>query len=245
MRPGKNPYFSDSEYQKEVAIPTANNSSSEDEKSPEEKAFETANDCRKFETEHFWQRGTYYWAFILASFTAHFTCLGNFTKEQAIDFNEIKSFPWLSLLILAVTAFFCFFFSWSWVIVNKGSRFWQKNWERHIDNLEGKNVGHLFNVIMNENNKSYCSPNIFSCKPYRYSLAKSTQMTGIFLMVVSFAMFVFYLFILCEKVIPVLWILFAIIILLVIIVGLFLLRHFFSKPKKKTKDNTEQWYRTY
>ena len=60
--------------------------------------------------------------------------------------------------MLTVTAFFCFFFSYAWVIVNKGSSFWQKNWERHIDVFEKEVIGQMFNIIMNEGSRKRCSP---------------------------------------------------------------------------------------
>ena len=110
MSQEKNPFFSDDEYYENLEVPPANKKSSkEEEKSPIEKTFDTANDCRKFETEFFWQRGTYYWAFILASFTAHFACMGKFFDGKPISFCDIKDLPDFSLLALAVTAFFLLF----------------------------------------------------------------------------------------------------------------------------------------
>lgn len=242
MSQDKSPYFSGEEYDKYINIPSSNKRNSQEEKSPTKKAFETANDCRKFETKFFWQRGTYYWAFILASFTAHFACMGNFFDGKPISFCDIKDLPDFSLLALAVTAFFCFFFSYAWVIVNKGSKFWQENWEKHIGNLEEKTVGHLFNVVMNENNTEECSPNIFSCKSYRYSVARMTQVTALVLMVASFLLFCFYVFILCEKFLPLLWIAVVGIILILIYLSHFL----YSKPPRKGRGKkTADWYKTF
>ncbi|MBP5576900.1 MAG: hypothetical protein J6X67_09085 [Treponema sp.] len=243
MSQEKNSFFSDEEYYENLEVPPANKKSSkEEEKSPIEKTFDTANDCRKFETEFFWQRGTYYWAFILASFTAHFACMGNFFDGKPISFCDIKDLPDFSLLALAVTAFFCFFFSYAWVIVNKGSKFWQENWEKHIGYLEEKTVGHLFNVVMNENNTEECSPNIFSCKSYRYSVARMTQLTALVLMVASFLLFCFYIVILCEKFLPLLWIAVVGIILILIYLSHFL----YSKPPRKGRGKkTASWYKTF
>ena len=38
-------------------------------------AFNIAHEIRRFEIELFWKRGTYFWAFILASFTAYFATI--------------------------------------------------------------------------------------------------------------------------------------------------------------------------
>ena len=92
-------------------------------------AYNRAHEIRKFEIELFWKRATYYWAFIFAAFTAHFTLLGMLFKDRQFSFPELYALPGLSLFSLAITAFFCFVFSLCWVLMNKGSKFWQKNWE--------------------------------------------------------------------------------------------------------------------
>lgn len=151
-------------YWKQMKIDASDATKNELEKRKE--AYEKAHDIRKFEIGLFWQRATYYWAFILAAFTAHFA--------------------------LAVTAFFCYFFSLCWVLMNKGSKFWQKNWEGHIDELEREFSGDLYKVILNTNdkNKFCCCP--FSLQAYDYSVSKITMITSIALMVASFLMFLFY-----------------------------------------------------
>ena len=42
-----------------------------------------------------------------------------------------------------------FFFSVAWHIVNKGSKFWQKNWETHVSLLERNEIGPLYDVFLN------------------------------------------------------------------------------------------------
>lgn len=235
-----NQYFSDDEYCGRLKVPS-DGDAQEKEKTSLERAFETANDCRKFETGYFWQRGTYYWAFIVASFTAHFKCMENFFKDKPIRLDDIKSLPGFSLLMLTVTAFFCFFFSYAWVIVNKGSSFWQKNWERHIDRLEEKVIGQMFNIVMNEGNRKRCSPNIFSLRPYRYSVGRMTQLTGIVLMVASLVMFGFYSFLLCWPWLACLWVVGIVVILVVFFVSF--LQVLDSKPKRKgTGRSRADWY---
>ena len=70
--------------------------------------------------------------------------LGAFLSKISTNFASLGAFSGFGS---APAAFFCFFFSYAWVIVNKGSSFWQKNWERHIDVLEGQRTllaEHLF-----------------------------------------------------------------------------------------------------
>ncbi|MBR1536436.1 MAG: hypothetical protein IJ630_05825 [Treponema sp.] len=164
-------------------------------------AYKQAADIRKFEIDLFWKRGTYYWAFILAAFTAHFTLLGmifsTFGKEvkNELSLKNMCALPGLSLFALAVTAFFCFFFSLAWTLVNKGSKFWQKNWEAHIDMLEENVTGNLYKTFLNTNFK--CEEKAFSKNPlcykaYDYSVTTITTLTSILLTIVSGGLFCFY-----------------------------------------------------
>ena len=118
-------------YWKQMKIDASDATKNELEKRKE--AYEKAHDKRKFEIGLFWQRATYYWAFILAAFTAHFALIGMLFGNENRDFSisELYKLPGFSLFALAVTAFFCYFFSLCWVLMNKGSKFWQKNWEGH------------------------------------------------------------------------------------------------------------------
>lgn len=140
------------------------------------KAFELAHEIRKFEIDLFWKRGTYYWAFILASFTAFFFVLGiekiSETKRQ---------------FYLCLTSFFAFLFSWLWVYMNKGSAFWQKNWEVHIDLLENEFSGDLYKVFLNTKGK--CK-SFFSLDAYDYSVTRITMFGSIVLAVCAGVNFV-------------------------------------------------------
>lgn len=143
------------------------------------KAFELAHEIRKFEIDLFWKRGTYYWAFILASFTAFFFVLG--IEEPSGVCLVTKQF------YLCLTSFFSFLFSWFWVYMNKGSAFWQKNWEAHIDLLENEFSGDLYKVFLNTKGK--CKT-FFSLDAYDYSVTKITMFGSIVLAVCAGANFV-------------------------------------------------------
>jgi lipopolysaccharide export LptBFGC system permease protein LptF len=83
-------------------------------------ALKQALDIRKFEIELYWKRATYFWSLIAAAFAGYFA-LSN-SKEQL-----------LPLLISCIGLVL----SVGWFQVNRGSKYWQSNWERHVDCLEG------------------------------------------------------------------------------------------------------------
>ena len=98
-----------------------------------EKALELALDIRKFEIELYWKRATYFWTFIAAAFGGYAVI---YTRGQGEN-------AW----ILLVFSCLGFLFSIAWYFVNRGSKFWQNNWERHVDLLEDEVVGPLYKTI--------------------------------------------------------------------------------------------------
>lgn len=165
-----------------------------------QEAYKQAADIRKFEIELFWKRATYYWAFILAAFTAHFALLGMLFSdcEKNFSLSEIYCLPGLSLFALATTSLVCFFFSFAWTLVNKGSKFWQKNWEAHLDMLENEVTGKLYQTYLNTNSDEFdqCP---WNCKAYDYSVSKITMVTSIALSLISAFLTAFYIGLLMEK----------------------------------------------
>lgn len=97
------------------------------------RALSLALDIRKFEIELYWKRATYFWAFIAAAFAAYALTYKGGTQSE----------PWLSILFSSLG----FVFASAWYLVNKGSKFWQNNWERHVDMLEGVSLGPLYKVV--------------------------------------------------------------------------------------------------
>lgn len=165
-------------------------------------AYKKAHEIRQFEIKLFWQRATYYWAFILAAFTTHFALIGlifNSDKNKELSFTELYNLPGLSIFALAITTFFCYFFSLCWVLMNKGSKFWQKNWEKHIDELQNEFSGDLYKVILNTENKTEFDKNLIKLSAYDYSVSKITSLTSIVLMGLSLFMFIFYFSILAIR----------------------------------------------
>ncbi len=90
-------------------------------------AFKLAVEVRKLELELYWKRATYFWAFIGAAF---------------IGYVQLDD-KWLLRVLVALIGFA---FSVGWYCVNRGSKYWQINWERHCDLLEDNQVGPLFKL---------------------------------------------------------------------------------------------------
>ena len=102
----------------------------------EKEALEKALDIRKFEIKLYWKRATYFWAFIVANYTAYF-----FVLAQSEMNNQY--------LYLTLLSFIGLLLAHAWQLTNKGSKFWQKNWEAHVSLLEKEVTGPLYDVFLN------------------------------------------------------------------------------------------------
>lgn len=100
---------------------------------PRKAALDRAHDLRRFEIENYWRRATYFWGFQLVAFGA-----------VALSAKDGRVFPELILpvsVLGAVTAF-------AGVLTAKGSKFWQQNWEGHVDLLEDEVEGRLHQTAL-------------------------------------------------------------------------------------------------
>lgn len=125
------------------------------------RALAYALDIRKFEIELYWKRATYFWAFIAAAFAGY-----------ALTYKAEHE-PWLSILFSALGLVFSF----AWYLVNRGSKFWQSNWERHVDLLEDMTLGPLYKVVaVTEDN----SAGSLLTSPGQFSVSKVNQILSVF-----------------------------------------------------------------
>ena len=129
------------------------------------RALAYALDIRKFEIELYWKRATYFWAFIAAAFAGY-----ALTYKTATDHE-----PWLSILFSALGLVFSF----AWYLVNCGSKFWQANWERHVDLLEDITLGPLYKVISVGGTEE-----TFLTSPGQFSVTKLNQILSVFVTLV-------------------------------------------------------------
>jgi hypothetical protein len=99
-----------------------------------EKALDRAYELRTFEIEHYWKRATYFWGFQIAIFAA----FGLIWKDTAAN-------PWTPIAVAlaglgVLTAVANY-------LTALGSKFWQENWESHIDILEDAVEGRLHKIV--------------------------------------------------------------------------------------------------
>ncbi|EOW9152073.1 TPA: hypothetical protein NVH30_003725 [Vibrio cholerae] len=100
-------------------------------------AFEQVADIRKFEIELYWKRATYFWALIAVTFAGYFAILGS------NDDNMPNKF-FLSMIVAGLGMIFTF----AWHRANRGSKYWQENWENHMDLLEDAVTGPLYKTLL-------------------------------------------------------------------------------------------------
>jgi len=157
------------EYEKSFSNDTPNggieggdNSSDDKKKSKKERALEFALDIRKFEIDLYWKRATYFWTFIAAAFAGYALV---YTKAEGADKSWVLLVSCLGLL-----------FSIAWYLVNRGSKFWQNNWERHVDLLEDDIIGPLYKTIAHS--QDGCNPLIAA---RQYSVSKINQILSFFI----------------------------------------------------------------
>ncbi|MBT9598645.1 MAG: hypothetical protein IV094_21885 [Vitreoscilla sp.] len=105
-----------------------------------EAALEHALDIRKFEIGLYWQRATYFWTLIAATFAGYFAVL---SAEHMKD-KEFNAY------VLACVGFI---FTLAWFLTNRGSKYWQENWENHVDMLEDRTTGPLYKTILHRPKK--------------------------------------------------------------------------------------------
>ena len=134
----------------------------------EKKALEKALDIRKFEIDLYWKRASYFWTFIGAAFAGFFVAYAS-PSENRRD-------------LLVILCCLGLVFSVAWFCVNKGSKFWQENWENHVDLLEDSEIGPLYKIVL-ARNKGVESAGGFMgviTGPAPFSVSKINQLISFF-----------------------------------------------------------------
>ena len=145
-----------------------------------EKALDIALDTRKFEIDLYWKRANYFWLFVAAMFTAFFVVANNLYKEiEVFDVNlkvyhKVPHLEFMNLYFLLIISFLGFTFSLGWYYVNRASKFWQNNWEAHVDLLSKKNHGELFTTIKASNRDFWKLD-----KEYPFSVSRVNQLLSL------------------------------------------------------------------
>ncbi len=104
------------------------------EKQKVETALKRAYEQRKFEIEHYWKRATYFWGFQVAIFAT----FGLVWKDDGTTHAPglLLALASIGLATAIANAFSA-----------RGSKFWQENWEKHIDMLEDEIEGRLHKMV--------------------------------------------------------------------------------------------------
>jgi hypothetical protein len=131
------------------------------------RTLELALDIRKFEIDLYWKRTTYFWTLIAASFGAYFALRSSLSSGS-------------KLLVSCLG----FLLSLGWYLVNRGSKYWQENWERHVDLLESKFVGPLYKTTISREE----FPFFKVWGGYPYSVSKVNQLISLFVTMVWFGL---------------------------------------------------------
>lgn len=93
-------------------------------------ALNRAHEIRKFEIELYWKRATYFWVLQAAVFAA----ISFVWKAKELEISPVIPVAFAALGFVT---------SVSGILSAKGSKFWQENWEHHIDMLEDEFEGRL------------------------------------------------------------------------------------------------------
>ncbi len=137
-------------------------------------AFAQASDIRKFEIEMYWKRATYFWAIIAVTFAGYFAL------------STAASTPLKNIYLLLISSMGVVF-TYSWYLVNRGSKYWQENWENHLDLLEDEITGPLYKTVLERPNSrarkdfNDCIDKVVT-GPSKQSVSKINQWVAIYIL---------------------------------------------------------------
>ena len=128
------------------------------------KALEIAERIRKFEIELYWRRSAYFWTFIALAFAGY----------GALQIQASSQMRYHLSFLLANVGFVA---SVAWFLANRGSKYWQEQWETHVDTLENNVTGPLYKKQFTRHPEcnSGCSLCRWITGPCRISVSKINQ----------------------------------------------------------------------
>lgn len=131
-------------------------------------ALARAHEIRKFEIELYWKRAAYFWTFIGATLVG---VVAVASRESPYQTD-----------LLVILSNLGFVFSIGWYCVNRGSKRWQENWEKHLDMLEDPIQGPLYKVVMHRRKPSTMkeSAQEILTGPGAFSVSKINQLISLY-----------------------------------------------------------------
>jgi hypothetical protein len=132
-----------------TADPTRDNEGSTKRTGPlptdrEKRTHDVALAARAAEIELFWKRSLFFWGFITTAFVGYVSTY----KSQH--------------LVAPIFACFGLVCSVAWSLANRGSKYWQENWETKVERAERAITGPLFSIQEPSQDKGYFSGTRFS-----------------------------------------------------------------------------------
>jgi hypothetical protein len=94
--------------------------------SPDEKRLDIAIATRELEIELFWKRSLFFWGFISTAF---------------VGYAALRSIQSDLATLVACFGMVC---SAAWTLLNRGSKYWQENWETKVERYELPVTGPMF-----------------------------------------------------------------------------------------------------
>jgi len=98
-------------------------------------AYIKTHDIRKFEIELYWKRANHFWLFMTA-------------LAGLVGFSINSTQIWIQAFSPGLTMV-GFIFGLAFYCANKGSKYWQENWEKNLDKLEYYISGDLYKLSLN------------------------------------------------------------------------------------------------
>jgi hypothetical protein len=182
-----------------------------------EKVFDLAWRSKEFEIELYWKRAGYFWTFQTLIFA------GFFSIASSSEFDEKKYYLHYIICFGFITAL-------AWWFINKGSKTWQRHWEKIVDVLEDYVIGKLY--------KTNSSQKTFSVSKINELISKYFMLIWLYLLIKS-AFFDFTLVKCDNNNIVVEW---NIIIVNIITLYIFW-EMYFGKGRGRFTDRNIQFYR--
>lgn len=143
------------------------------------KKYDVALATRNFEIELFWKRSLFFWGFIASAFVGYATL--------------VKDKPTLSVLIVC----FGFVCSVAWSLVNRGSKYWQENWESIVVENEIDITGELFKHQALQQKKG------FWLTSRKFSVSKVTIALSDFTVIIWASLMAYHLFKATFNIVPI------------------------------------------
>jgi len=140
-----------------------------------QKALEKAEEIRRFEIELYWRRASYFWTVLTAIFAAYFIVIEISSVPQRYMYAGFLSSIGLVL-------------SCCWYLVNRASKYWQENWENHIELLEDKIQGPLYKTTLERPGENKGKTNLDSVflSPVSFSVSKINAFISLFITICWF-----------------------------------------------------------